>query len=63
MDFKELQQKESSELMKLLSEKRVLLRELRFKILEGQLKDVKASKRIRKEIAQIETVLASQKQK
>lgn len=63
MDFKELQQKDTTELTKLLSEKRALIRELRFKILEGQLKNVKASRSVRKEIAQIETVLASQKQK
>jgi ribosomal protein L29 len=63
MDFKELQQKENAELMKLLSEKRALLRELRFKILEGQMKNVKASRTIRKEIAQIETILTSQNQK
>ena len=63
MDFKELQQKENAELMKLLSEKRARLRELRFKILEGQMKNVKASRTIRKEIAQIETILTSQNQK
>lgn len=63
MDFKDLQQKDISELATLLSEKRALLRELRFKILEGQLKNVKAMKLVRKEIAWIETILASSKQK
>ncbi len=63
MDFKELQQKDIVELLTLLSEKRTLLRELRFKVLEGQLKNVKALRPLRKEIAWIETILASRKQK
>lgn len=62
MDFKDLQQKDIAELMTLLSEKRALRRELRFKILEGQMKNVKALRALRKEIAQIETVIARQKQ-
>jgi len=58
MDFKELLQKDTAELMTILAEKRALRRELRFKTLEGQMKDVKAQRALRKEIAQIETVLA-----
>jgi len=58
MDFKELQQKDTAEIMIILAEKRVLRRELRFKTLEGQMKNVKAQRALRKEIAQIETILA-----
>ncbi|OGH66547.1 MAG: 50S ribosomal protein L29 [Candidatus Magasanikbacteria bacterium RIFCSPHIGHO2_02_FULL_41_13] len=57
MDFNELLQKDLEQLMTLLSEKRALLRELRFKIREGQLKNVKAIKPVRQEIAQIATAI------
>lgn len=57
MDFNELLQKDLEQLMTLLSEKRALLRELRFKIKEGQLKNVKSIKPVRQEIAQIATAI------
>jgi len=57
MDFNELLQKDLEQLMTLLSEKRALLRELRFKIKEGQLKNVKSIKPVRKEIATIATAI------
>ncbi len=61
MDFQELLQKDIPQLMDLLSEKQAALRELRFKIREGQLKNVKAMKVIRQEIAQIQTVVTTLK--
>lgn len=61
MDFQELLQKDKEQLMNLLSEKQAALREFRFKIKEGQLKNVKAMKLIREEIAQIQTVLSTLK--
>lgn len=61
MDFQELLQKDTEQLMNLLSEKQAALREFRFKIREGQLKNVKAMKVIRQEIAQIQTVLTTLK--
>ncbi len=61
MDFNELLQKDAETLTTLLSEKRALLRELRFKIREGQLKNVKAIRPVREEIAQIATALTKLK--
>ncbi len=61
MDFNELLQKDMDQLMTLLSEKRALLRELRFKIKEGQLKNVKSIHPVRREIAQIATAITKLK--
>jgi ribosomal protein L29 len=60
MDFKDIEQKDKEDLKVMLSEHQVLLRELRFKAREGQLKMVSQISKIRKEIAQIKTVLSNQ---
>ncbi len=61
MDFNELLQKDEEQVRTMLSEKRALLRELRFKMNEGQLKNVKAIAPVRAEIAQLETALTKLK--
>ncbi len=57
MDFKELQNKSERELHDLLAEKRDLLRELKFKAKENQLKNVTEIRKVRRTIAQILTLL------
>ncbi len=60
MDFNDIEQKDKEDLKLMLAEHHVLLRELRFKARAGQLKLVSQISKIRKEIAQIETVLSKQ---
>lgn len=57
MDFAELKGKTLAELQKLLAESRERLRELRFKVANGQLKDVREIRELRRSIAQILTKL------
>lgn len=57
MDIKELRQKESSELHKLLKSYREQLRDLRFKVSAKQHKDVRDIREIKKTTARIFTVL------
>ncbi len=59
--MKELKQKNISELQKELASKRDEMRELRFKFAQGEVKNVRALRKIRKEIAQILTLLNSRK--
>lgn len=60
MDFKELQQKNTGELHKLLAEYREKLRELRFKDSNSQLKNVREIRTLRATVAQILTLLNKQ---
>ncbi len=59
----ELKNKSIKDLHELLSEKREKFRELRFQVSEAQLKDVRMIRKIRKEIAQILTLLNKDKVK
>jgi large subunit ribosomal protein L29 len=56
-ELKELKLKSESELNKLLASNREKLRDLRFKVLQNQLKNVREVRVIRKKIAQILTIL------
>jgi large subunit ribosomal protein L29 len=60
MDFQELKSKSRSELQKLLVENRERLRERRFKVANGQLKDVREIRELRHLIARILTLLAKE---
>lgn len=57
MEFKELKNKKKSELHLSLAESREKMRELRFKDASRQLKDVRAIREIKKDIAKILTML------
>lgn len=57
MKIKELRKKDNNELNKILAETRENWRELRFKVANGQLKNVRAIKVARSVIAQILTIL------
>lgn len=57
MDLKELKTKSESDLQKLLAGERDHLRELRFKDSSKQLKNVRAIRKVKVEIARILTVL------
>lgn len=57
MEFKDLTNKKEADLHKLLGEQRNELRELRFKVHGGQLKQVREMRAVRKLIARILTVL------
>lgn len=57
MDIADIKNKPEKELHDLLSEKRDELRELRFKVNERQLKDVRSVRKVKKSIAQILTLL------
>lgn len=61
MDFLDLKNKTEKELHDILSEKRDVLRELRFRASENQLKNVRDIRKARKVIAQILTLLKSKK--
>lgn len=61
LDFKELNNKNSDELNAQLVENRELLRELRFKDSNRQLKNVRQVRTIKKTIAKILTVLNQKK--
>ena len=57
MKAKELKTKKEKELHDLLREKRIQLRELRFKTSSGRLADNKAIKNNKREVARIMTIL------
>ncbi len=57
MSIKELQSKSIQELEHLLADKRELLRSMRFKVAQRQLKKVHEIKHVRHEIARILTLL------
>ena len=57
MEFKEIKNKSLKELNELLAEKRGELRELKFKASENQLKKVNQIKRVKHNIARIQTAI------
>ena len=61
MEYKDLKNKTLKELKELLAEKRNELRELNFKVSENQLKNVRSIRKAKKEVAQILTVINTQK--
>jgi len=61
MNTKDLRKKTPAELNKELSEKAVALNEFRFGMTGGKTKNVKTGKNLKKEIAQILTVLNESK--
>lgn len=58
MEFSELKNKSEKELKELLAEKNTELQEMRFKISERQLKNVRLVREIRKTVARIMTALS-----
>jgi large subunit ribosomal protein L29 len=62
MKFKELTDKTTAELQKLLKAKREKLRELRFKVANKQLKDVREIREVRQIISQTLTILNQRKE-
>ncbi|MFA5358786.1 MAG: 50S ribosomal protein L29 [Patescibacteria group bacterium] len=61
MEFKELKLKAEAELQKLLKSQREKMRDLRFKIANKQQKNVREIRVIKKEIAQILTIINGRK--
>jgi large subunit ribosomal protein L29 len=61
MDFKDLKQLSKGELLKNATEGREKLRQLRFDLAAGKVKNVSQIRQIRKEIARIMTLLKNQK--
>ncbi|MDP2910321.1 MAG: 50S ribosomal protein L29 [bacterium] len=57
MKVKELRQKSKSELQRLLQEDREKLRQLRFDLSAGKVKNVREIRKIKKDIARILTIL------
>jgi large subunit ribosomal protein L29 len=57
MEFKELKDKKTSDLHKLLAEHRDQIRQLRFKDAVNQLKDVRKIRKTKKTVARISTLL------
>jgi len=57
MKFTELRQKPIQDLQKILEDNREKLRELRFDLSTGKVKNVREIRKIKKEIAQILTLL------
>ncbi len=60
MKIKDLQSKTEADLRKLLGEKRAALKTFRFNIAGSKIKNVKEGRMLRKEIAQILTLLNQQ---
>lgn len=58
MDWSELRQKSPVELQRLLNEKRDLLRDRRFKVAQGQHKDVRELRELKRDIARLLTKLS-----
>lgn len=56
MKMKDLQMKSASELEKLLDEKRTRLRDLRFQVVRGEVKNVREIAQIKRDIARILTL-------
>ena len=63
MDIKELKVKSKEELNKLLSDNRYKLRDLKFKVANRQLKDVRGIRKLKREIARMLTVLNNKETK
>jgi ribosomal protein L29 len=61
MDWSELKLKSSTELQRLLQEKRELLRDRRFKVAQGQHKDVRELRELKHDIARLLTKIAQDK--
>jgi len=61
MKFKELRQKTISELKRSVEEKREKLRDLRFNLASGKVKNVRELKEVKKDIAKILTILKQEK--
>lgn len=57
MKTQELKQKSQKELQKLLQDKREKLRELRFALASGKVKNVREIRQIKKDIARILTIM------
>ena len=57
MDLAELRQKSKTELQKILQSSQERLRQLRFDLAAGKIKNVREIRKIKKEIAQILTLL------
>ena len=58
MNIKELKQKTEPELKKILRDNKEKLRELRFNLAAGKIKNVREIRKIKKEIARIITILS-----
>ena len=63
MKLAELKQKNKEEMQKLLEEDREKLRQLRFDLAGGKVKNVREVRKVKKEIAQILTLLKTSIQK
>ncbi len=63
MELQELRKKNDQELRTMLSESQEKLRQLRFEAANLQLKDVRAIRQARKQIARIQTILKEREQK
>jgi large subunit ribosomal protein L29 len=63
MDIKEIKVKSKEELNKLLSDNRDKLRDLKFKVANRQLKDVRGIRKLKREIARMLTVLNNKETK
>jgi len=61
METKELRTKTSAELLKMVEEKKSSISNFKFGIAGSKIKNVKESKNLRKEVAQILTVLKEKK--
>ncbi len=61
MDLTELRQKSKNELKKTLQDSQERLRQLRFDLAAGKIKNVREIRKIKKEIARILTLLNEQK--
>lgn len=57
MKITELRQKPKGELHKILQDNREKLRQLRFDLVSGKIKNVREVRKVKKEIAQILTIL------
>ncbi len=60
-EFKELKLKSKSELTRLLSANRERLRDLRFKVSQNQLKNIREIRQVRRKITKILTLLNQKK--
>lgn len=58
MDWSELNMKSPTELQRLLQEKRATLRDRRFKVAQGQHKDVREVRELKRDIARLLTKLS-----
>lgn len=61
MDIKEIKNKSVAELNHLLGDSRTKLAELKFKVSQNQLKNLREVRTIKKDIAKVLTVLAANK--